>query len=149
MYLGLFISQSLIKTREKKHQGINVNDVENFVKQLNKAQELMSQEKYKEAIVLLEKLKAREKEGDFDYSLTHKLYQLLSNSYSLYNQQIILKALKKVAKKQTFVTFKELLEELIKNEEIDIDEPILKREVELLILRNQMSCKISSDKIEF
>jgi hypothetical protein len=44
--------------------------------------------------------KAIEKEGEFDYSLTHRLYQLLSNSYSLYNQQIILKVLKKNQKQK-------------------------------------------------
>lgn len=126
-----------------------MNDVENFANQLNKAQEFMSREKYKEAIILLEKLKTREKEGDFNYSLTHKLYQLLSNSYSLYNQQVILKALNNLSRDKSSITFQELLKKVIENEEIDIDESILKREVELLILRNKISCEINKDKIVF
>ena len=61
-----------------------------FITQLNKAQDLMSQEKYKEAIVLLEELKETDKETDLNYNLTHRMYQLYSNCQSLYNQKIIL-----------------------------------------------------------
>ena len=62
-----------------------------FTKQLMEVQELMKTEKYAEALVILSKLKDIEKKGDFDYSLTHKLYQLDSNCHSLYNQEKILK----------------------------------------------------------
>ena len=64
-------------------------DANDFTKDLSDAQELMRNEKYKEALILLGKLKEADKAGDFDYNLTHKLYQLLSNSQSLYNQQIV------------------------------------------------------------
>ena len=54
-------------------------DANDFIKDLNDAQELMRNEKYKEALLLLGKLKEADKAGDFDYNLTHKLYQLISN----------------------------------------------------------------------
>ncbi|MFW9951964.1 MAG: hypothetical protein ACFFKA_17740, partial [Candidatus Thorarchaeota archaeon] len=63
-------------------------NTEEFSSKLREVQNLMQQEKYDGAIQILETLKEIEKAGDFDYSLTHKLYQLLSNSKSLYNQQI-------------------------------------------------------------
>jgi hypothetical protein len=44
-----------------------------FINQLNIVQELMLKEEYKKAILILDKLKAFEKEGNFNYNLTHKL----------------------------------------------------------------------------
>ena len=62
-------------------------DKQTFIGKLNEAQDLMKNEKYKEAVILLEKLREIEKKNeDFEYSLSHKLYQLISNSNSLYNQ---------------------------------------------------------------
>ena len=64
-------------------------DSKEFQTQLNDAHNLMTQEKFKDAIILLEKLKNIEQESNYDYSLTHQLFQLISNAHSLYNQQKI------------------------------------------------------------
>ena len=61
-------------------------DSKEFQNQLTEAHDLMTHENYKDAIILLEKLKEAEKQSNFDYSLTHQLFQLLSNAHSLYNQ---------------------------------------------------------------
>jgi len=53
-------------------------DTNDFVKDLSDAQELMRNERYPEALIILGKLKEADKAGDFDYNLTHKLYQLQS-----------------------------------------------------------------------
>ena len=62
-----------------------------FIDKLNEVQELMLKEDYNNAIIILDKLKAIDKQNEFNYNLTHKLYQLDSNVRSLYNQQLILK----------------------------------------------------------
>ena len=120
-----------------------------FIKKIHDVQLLMKDEKYQEALIILDKLKEIEKAGNFDYSLTHKFYQLISNSHSLYNQQIILKVIKKESSKRESIAFTELKEILNERETIDIDEPILRREVELLILRSLLRCKIEGDKLIF
>ena len=119
-----------------------------FQEQLNHAQDLMSEEKFSDALKLLERLKDIEQKMDFDYGLTHKFFQLLSNCKSLYNQQIILKALNK-AKSQNIlsITFQEL-KDLLKDE-LALEVSILGREVELLILRGVLSCKLEGNKIIF
>ena len=119
-----------------------------FQEQLNHAQDLMSEEKFSDALKLLERLKDIEQKMDFDYSLIHKFYQLLSNCKSLYNQQIILKSLNK-AKSQNIlsITFQKLKKFM--KDEIDLEESILGREVELLILRGVLSCKLEWNKIIF
>jgi len=121
-------------------------DNKDFITQLNRAQDLMSQAKYKEAFILLENLKEIEKNSDFDYNLIHRLYQLYSNCYSLYNQKVILKHIDKISKSSSSVTFHELKNEI---DEIELEEAILEREIELLILRGDLSCRIVKDKIIF
>lgn len=120
-----------------------------FIKQLNDVQELMLQEKYKEAIILLESLKEIEKQGDFDYNLTHRLYQLDSNSHSLYNQQVILKVILTISQKTDSITFAELNNLIKDQEDLNIDVSILRREIEILVLRSLLSCKIEENKISF
>jgi len=120
-----------------------------FINKIQEVQLLMKDEKYQEALIILDKLKEIEKAGNFDYSLTHKLYQLISNSHSLYNQQIILKVIQKESSKQELISFTKLNEILKEREYIDIDEPILRREVEILILRSLLRCKIEGDELVF
>ncbi len=124
-------------------------DANDFVKDLNDAQELMRNEKYEDALILLGKLKEVDKAGNFNYDLTHKLYQLVSNSQSLYNQQKVLRALKKISQDQKSIYFIDLNEILKKQENVDIDEQILRREVEILILRSLLECKIDGNLIIF
>ena len=124
-------------------------DKQTFVGKLNEAQDLMKNEKYKEAIILLEKLSEIEKKNeDFEYSLSHKLYQLISNSNSLYNQEIILEHIKKMSIKQNSISIHELHLSLKEND-FKIEESVLGKEIELLILRDLLPCKKEGDKIIF
>ncbi len=118
-----------------------------FIKKIQEVQLLMKDEKYQEALIILYKLKEIEKAGNFDYSLTHKLYQLISNSHSLYNQQIILKVIQKESSQRESISFTGLKEILKERENLDIDEPILRREIEILILRSLLGCKIEGDEL--
>ena len=124
-------------------------DTNDFVKDLNDAQELMRNERYPEALIILGKLKEADKAGNFDYNLTHKLYQLISNSQSLYNQQRVLSVVKKISHKQKSISFIELNEMLNKQENVELDELILRREVEILILRSLLECKIEGNDLVF
>jgi len=118
-----------------------------FINQLNIVQELMLKEEYKKAILILDKLKAFEKEGNFNYNLTHKLYQLDSNVRSLFNQQIILKVIYNLSSEKKEISLEELQNLLEKEESIQIDQGTLKREIEILILRSLLSCKVDDNKI--
>ncbi|MFX1496201.1 MAG: hypothetical protein ACFFBH_01610 [Promethearchaeota archaeon] len=120
-----------------------------FTEDLSKVQKLMSQEMYKDALILLEKLKKIEQQGDFNYNLTHKLYQLDSNARSLYNQQKILDLISEVSQNQKSILITDLKKQLKEKEEIDLDEPNLRREIEILILRELLFCKIEGDRLTF
>ena len=124
-------------------------DDNDFVKELNDAQELMRNERYPEALIILSKLKEADKAGDFDYNLTHKLYQLISNSQSLYNQQRVLSVVRKISIEQKSISFTDLNEILKKQENVELDELILRREVEILILRSLLEIKIDGNDLVF
>ena len=124
-------------------------DTNDFVRDLNDAQELMRNEKYQEALVILGKLKEADKAGNFDYNLTHKLYQLISNSQSLFNQKRVLSVVKEISQKQKSISFIDLSEILKKQENVELDELILRREVEILILRSLLECKIERNELVF
>ena len=124
-------------------------DANDFAKDLNDAQELMRNERYQEALVILGKLKEADKAGNFDYNLTHKLYQLISNSQSLFNQQRVLSVVKKISQEQKSISFIDLSEILKKQENVELDELILRREVEILILRSLLECKIERNELVF
>lgn len=126
-----------------------IMDTNDFVKALNDAQELMRNEKYQDALIILGKLREADKAGNFDYNLTHKLYQLISNSQSLYNQQRVLRVVIKISDSQSSISFIDL-KDLLKNQEnLEIDENILRREVEILILRSLLDCKIDGNNLLF
>lgn len=120
-----------------------------FIKDLNDAQELMRNEKYKEALLLLGKLKKADKAGDFDYNLTHRLYQLISNSQSLYNQQRVLSTINKISLNKKSISFSSLKELVKEEEDLVINEQVLRREVEILILRSLLDCKIDGNNLLF
>ena len=117
-------------------------DIQDFLKQLDQVEELMHKENYKEAIPLIEKLKKIETESDLNYNLTHRLYQLDSNAYSLYNQQKILKIINKRSTSYESISFHKLNQVLREKYKLNLGIDILKREIEILILRNLISCKI-------
>ncbi len=118
-----------------------------FINQLNEVQELMLKEDYKKAILILDKLKIIEKENNYNYNLTHKLYQLDSNVRSLYNQQAILKYIYSLSTSKKEISFKEIMDLLKKEESIEIDVGTLKREIEILVLRSLLTCKVGENKI--
>jgi len=109
--------------------------------------DLMAEEKYQDALILIEKLKEIEKKGDFDYNLTHKLYQLDSNVRSLFNQEVIHNLINTLAAKQTSISFKKL-HEFIKDD-LNIDENTLRKEIELLILRDKIKSQIDGNELRF
>ncbi|TFG23285.1 MAG: hypothetical protein EU532_13625 [Promethearchaeota archaeon] len=124
-------------------------DSQDFYKRLMEAQNLMTNEKYKDALIILDELKQIEKDGDFDYELVHKLYQLSSNASSFYNQQIILQklALLVETKNRSSIDIQELGECLREEEGLDLNSNILKRELELLILRDLASFRMEGNKL--
>lgn len=122
-------------------------DNKEFLNQLNNIKELMAQEKYSDAIVLINNLKEIDKTNDFDYNLTHQLYQLDSNSRSLYNQKIILKYIQNIPIEQKSITFHELNQKLIENKVLNLSNDILRREIEILILRDLLFCKLDGERI--
>ncbi|MHA1986755.1 MAG: hypothetical protein ACW98D_08960, partial [Promethearchaeota archaeon] len=122
-----------------------------FIKLLNEVRELMSQEKYIEAMVILENLKSSDKnsESDFNYELVHQLYQLDSNCKSAYHQQRILQVIQNIPVTNNSIKLEDIHKELEFKEEVNITKEILRREVELLILRNLLNCKIEGDQLVF
>ena len=122
-------------------------ETEEIVKQLNMVRELMKEENYDDAITLINKLKELDKNNDFDYTFTHQLYQLDSNARSLYNQQIILKQIQEISSNQNSITFNNLNQLLKQKTELNLSNDILRREIEILILRNQLICKLDGENI--
>ncbi|MBY8984153.1 MAG: hypothetical protein KGD65_03720 [Candidatus Lokiarchaeota archaeon] len=122
-----------------------------FVQLLNEARELMIQEKYTEAIIILENLKDLDKSNEYDYNydLIHQLYQLDSNCKSAYHQQRILEIIKNISINKSSISLDELDKLLRDMDNLNISEDILRREVELLILRNLLDCKIEGDQLIF
>ena len=120
-----------------------------FIEKLNDVRGLMTQEKYTEAIKILDRLKNTEKNSgyDYNYDVIHQLYQLDSNCRSVYNQQIILNHLKNISDKKKSISFEELNQKLEDKYNLNLNDQILRREVELLILRNKLYCKIDKDTI--
>jgi len=107
----------------------------------------MKEEKYDDAITLINKLKEIDKNNDFDYTFSHQLYQLDSNARSLFNQQIILKQIQEISSNQTSITFNNLNQLLKQKTELNLSNDILRREIEILILRNQLICKLDGENI--
>ena len=122
---------------------------EEFSKKLAKVEDLMKEEKFKDAIIILDKLKQIEQKGDFDYSLTHKLYQLNSNTHSLYHQQVIINEINNILLKQKFISFKDLNQIIIERTDLKLNDEEFKKEIELLILRGILKCNIEGDLIVF
>ena len=146
----MLIKKSLESLFEYKQYIIDVAmESQDFYKRLMEAQDLMIREKYKDALILLDELKQIEKNGDFDYELVHKLYQLSSNASSFYNQQIILEKLTFLleAKNRRSIDIQELGKCLREEKGLDLEVNILKRELELLILRDLASFRMEGNKL--
>ena len=77
------------------------------------------------------------------------MYQLLSNSRSLYNQQIILENIGSLVKEKKLIKIEELSKLIQEITDLKIDASIIQRELELLILRNLLHCKIEGKSLVF
>jgi hypothetical protein len=126
-------------------------DAKEFIEELNKAKKLMQEEKYVSALDVLDHLKKVEGANEtlLDYSLTHQLYQLESNCKSAYHQQIILSYLNKLSNKNDTILIKKLSQELKDKNNLTLSEAILRREIELLILRNLLKCELKGNLLIF
>ncbi|MBD3195901.1 MAG: hypothetical protein GF317_12640 [Candidatus Lokiarchaeota archaeon] len=122
-------------------------NTEQFVKELSSAQSFMAEEEYEKALEVLYNLREIEKKGDFDYSLTHKLYQLISNSESLLNQQKILGILKKFESQREKIAFDSLSKILKDENNFSLESGTIRREIEMLILRGKVNYKIQGDSL--
>jgi len=118
-----------------------------FVQRLGTAQELMLKEDYPSALEILAELKEIEKQGDFDYNLTHKLYQLDSNCKSLLNQQIILEHIFNASKDTKIISIDDLGKIIKKKAKLNLESAIIKREIEILILRGLLTAKIEDNNL--
>lgn len=121
---------------------------EKFVDELTRAQKLVQDEEYKDAMKLLNDLKKIESEEDFNYNLTHKLYQLISNTESLSNQKIILEMIRDKSDDNNSIEIEDLHNALSNKESLSLDKSTLKREIELLILRGALEAKLEGDYIK-
>ncbi|MGV9198342.1 MAG: hypothetical protein ACOC44_02380 [Promethearchaeia archaeon] len=122
---------------------------EEFEEELYKAQNYMQEEEYQKALSLLYRLREIEKKGNFNNALTHKLYQLISNSESLHNQKTIITVINNIKKKQDKIKLDALKALINEREDIDLKEEILGREIEILILRGVLPAKIEEDYLLF
>jgi hypothetical protein len=122
---------------------------EKFVRRLAEAEDLIKEEKYQESLNLLSELKEIELQENFDNSITHKLYQLISNAESLLNQKNIIEALSDVAQKHDQMDFEALSTYFRKYKNLDLTPPIIRREIELLILRDKIPYKIKQNSLIF
>lgn len=118
-----------------------------FVKNLAKAEDLIKEEKYKKSLNLLSELKEIELQGDFDNSLTHKLYQLISNAESLLNQKKITEGLSEISEKHQKMDFESLCDYFRKHRDLDLKPEIIRREIELLILREKIPYTIEGKSL--
>ncbi|TFF99637.1 MAG: hypothetical protein EU541_04430 [Promethearchaeota archaeon] len=122
---------------------------EEFIRQLVEAEDLIKEENYTEALKILSELRKEEQKEDFDPNLTHKLYQLISNAESLLNQSSLIEGLIELAQKNHSIAFKDLSEYFSKHKNINLKPAIIRREIELLILREKIPYKIKQNKLIF
>ena len=124
-------------------------DAKEFIEKLNKVRNLMNQEKYIDALEILDILKNIEKtnEESLNSELTHQLYQLDSNCRSEFQQHLILTHLNKMMGKKASISFKDLNQKLSDKGILNLSSEVLRREVELLILRNRLQCRIDKETL--
>ena len=126
-------------------------DISEFNEHLRDIRELMIQEKYSDALVTIDMLKELDKKGDhdFSYNLMHQLYQLDSNCRSAFHQQIILEIIKDISNKEQPISLNKLNQLVRDKSNLKMGSEILRKEVELLILRDLLKCKIEGNQIIF
>ncbi len=126
-----------------KNEKVNTN---NFKEELSIAEKLIQEEKFEQALNLLEKMKNYD-DDVFDDALAHNFFMLYSNTQSIVRGKNIYQNLLSLSKIKEKASYKEIFEYL-KDKNINLDIDTIKREIELLILKGIVSWK-SNNNIMF
>ncbi len=127
-----------------KNEKVNTN---NFKEELSIAEKLIQEEKFEQALNLLEKMKNYD-DDVFDDALAHNFFMLYSNTQSIVRGKNIYKNLLSLSKIKEKASYKEIFEYL-KDKNINLDIDTIKREIELLILKGIVSWKSNNNIIFF
>ncbi len=126
-----------------KNEKVNTN---NFKEELSIAEKLIQEEKFEQALNLLEKMKNYD-DDVFDDALAHNFFMLYSNTQSIVRGKNMNQNLLSLSKIKEKASYKEIFEYL-KDKNINLDIDTIKREIELLILKGIVSWK-SNNNIMF
>jgi len=126
------------------NEKVNTN---NFKEELSIAEKLIQEEKFEQALNLLEKMKNYD-DDVFDDALAHNFFMLYSNTQSIVRGKNIYKNLLSLSKIKEKASYKEIFEYL-KDKNINLDIDTIKREIELLILKGTVSWKSNNNIIFF
>lgn len=127
-----------------KNEKVHTN---NFKEELSIAEKLIQEEKFEQALNLLEKMKNYD-DDVFDDALAHNFFMLYSNTQSIVRGKNIYQNLLSLSKIKEKASYKEIFEYL-KNKNINLDIDTIKREIELLILKGIVSWKSNNNIIFF
>jgi len=127
-----------------KNEKVNTN---NFKEELSIAEKLIQEEKFEQALNLLEKMKNYD-DDVFDDALAHNFFMLYSNTQSIVRGKNIYQNLLSLSKIKEKASYKEIFEYL-KDKNINLDIDTIKREIELLILKGIVSWKSNNNIIFF
>ncbi len=127
-----------------KNEKVNTN---NFKEELSIAEKLIQEEKFEQALNLLEKMKNYD-DDVFDDALAHNFFMLYSNTQSIVRGKNIYQNLLSLSKIKEKASYKEIFEYL-KDKNINLDIDSIKREIELLILKGIVSWKSNNNIIFF
>jgi len=127
-----------------KNEKVNTN---NFKEELSIAEKLIQEERFEQALNLLEKMKNYD-DDVFDDALAHNFFMLYSNTQSIVRGKNIYQNLLSLSKIKEKASYKEIFEYL-KDKNINLDIDTIKREIELLILKGNVSWKSNNNIIFF
>lgn len=127
-----------------KNEKVNTN---NFKEELSIAEKLIQEEKFEQALNLLEKMKNYD-DDVFDDALAHNFFMLYFNTQSIVRGKNIYQNLLSLSKIKEKASYKEIFEYL-KDKNINLDIDTIKREIELLILKGIVSWKSNNNIIFF
>lgn len=125
--------------KEKVHKNF-------FKEELSIAEKLIQEEKYEQALNLLEKMKNYDDE--FNDALAHEFFMLYSNTQSIVRGKNIYKNLLSLSKIKEKASHKEIFEYLSKKN-INLGIDAIKREIEILILKGIVPWKSNNNTIFF
>lgn len=126
-----------------------MNDIaiDDFKKKLAEAEKLIQEQDFIGALNLLEKMK-RYDDRKFDDSLVHHFYMLYSNVQSRVHGDLIYENLLPLSEKMDKIAYSEV-DTLLKKKGVDLDSNIIKRELEILILKGIAPWTCNNEDIIF